>query len=156
MWAVLAAVVGFFQAMAPEFLKFQQDKRDKTHELAVMKLQMEMQEKGINSHLDEVRITSQQLESKALQESYRAELKYSGKYSAGVRPTVTYMAMGLYLFQKVVLILAVTFSEKLPWLPENTQLVQIAAVIWTAFDETLLSWIIGFWFGSRQVQNTKG
>lgn len=155
MWAVIAAVVGFFQAMAPEFLKFQQDKRDKEHELAVMKMQMENAAAGRSDHLEEVRITAQQVEAVALQKSYQAELKYSGKYSASVRPTVTYMAMGLYVAQKTLLVCAIVFAPRLPWLEQGANLQAIAVVVWTAFDETLLSWIIGFWFGSRQLKNAK-
>lgn len=156
MFALLGAVLGFFQSLAPEALKLFQDKRDKAHELAIMQLQMTMQEKGIDSHLDEVRVTAQQMESVALQNSYRAELKYSGKYSASVRPTVTYMAMGMYVIQKSLLICAIIFAPSLPWLPREAQLVQVATVVWTAFDETLMAWIIGFWFGSRQLNSKRG
>ena len=156
MWALLGGLIGFLQSLAPELLKFQQDKRDKEHEITLMKLQMENAAAGRSDHMEEVRITNQQFESKALQESYRAELKYSGKYSATVRPTVTYMAMGLYLVQKVLLIYAILFAPELPWAAQNAQLVQLAAVVWTAFDETMLAWIIGFWFGSRQIKNAKG
>lgn len=156
MWALIGGVIGFFQSMAPDLLKFQQDKHDKAHELAVMKLQMENASAGRSDQLEEIRITSQQLESKALQESYRAELKYSGKYSATVRPTVTYMAMGLYVLQKILLVCSIIFAPQLPWLPQSDHLAGVALVVWTAFDETLLSWIIGFWFGSRQIKNSRG
>lgn len=156
MWAVIGAVIGFFQAIVPDVMKLEQDKRDKSHELAIMQFQLDMKQKGLDSHLEEISVTSQQLESTALQESYRTELQYSGKYSASVRPTVTYMAMILYIFQKALLVCSIIFSPQLPWLPQNAQLSEVAVVVWTAFDETLLSWIIGFWFGSRQAKSARG
>ncbi|MDX2074716.1 MAG: hypothetical protein SFX19_10210 [Alphaproteobacteria bacterium] len=154
MFAIIGAVIGFLQSLAPEALKFFQDTKDKKHELEIMRLQMEMQQKGIDSHLAEIQVQGQQAESVALQNSYRAELKYSGKYSASVRPTVTYMAMGLYVLQKILLVTAVIFAPSLPWLPRDAQLLQVAAVVWTSFDETLLGWIVGFWFGSRQIKKS--
>lgn len=155
MLALLGAVFGFFQSMAPEGLKFLQDKRDKAHELAIMDKQISMQEKGIDSHLQEVHVQAQSVEATAVQKSYQQELKYSGKYSASVRPTVTYMAMGLYLFQKILLVCAVIFAPTLPWVEGASKLSDIAVVLWTAFDEMLLGWIVGFWFGSRSVKGTK-
>lgn len=155
MFAIIGAVIGFFQAMAPEFLKFQQDKRDKAHELDVMKLQMQMQQQSTDSHFQEIQLQGQQVEAVEIQKSYQSELEYSGKLSASVRPNVTYMAMGIYILQKALLVWAIIFYSNLPWLDNNARLVQSAAVIWTAFDETMLSWIIGFWFGSRQIKNAK-
>lgn len=153
MFAIIGAVIGFFQALVPDVIKLTQDKRDKAHELEMVKLQIQAQKDGATSHLEEIRTTSQAAESDALQKSYRSELKYSGKYSAGVRPTITYMAMGLYLLQKILLVYAIIFMPTLPWLVgTDTKMAQVAVVVWTSFDETLMSWIIGFWFGSRQVK----
>lgn len=151
MFPIIGAVLGFFQALIPDAMKLIQDKRDKAHELEMVKLQQKAQSEGIASHLEEVRVTAQAQEAVALQQSFRAELKYSGKYSASVRPTITYMAMTLYLVQKVLLIIHVLYAPILPW-QTGVQLADIAVVVWTAFDETLLSWIIGFWFGSRQLK----
>lgn len=149
---ILGLVLGAIQAIAPEAIKYFQDSKDKKHELEIMQLQMQMQKDGMNGRLEEIKINAQQAEVAALQSSYRAELKYSGKYSASVRPTVTYMAMSLYLIQKLLLICAVIFSPTLPWLSQTQQLSSVAMVVWTAFDETLLGWIIVFWFGSRSLK----
>ena len=148
--AILGLILGFFQALFPEGIKFLQDKRDKQHELEVMQLQMKMAAEGATAHLDEIRTTAFADEAKALQESYRMELQYSGKYSAAVRPTVTYLAMAVYIFQKVLLVLSVLY-QPLPWL-QGTPFAQVATIIWSEFDQTLLGWIMGFWFGSRQVK----
>lgn len=154
MFAILGGLFGLIQSLLPEGLKYLQDRRDKAHELQIMKLQMDMQAKGASDHLDEIRIGAQQAEVAALQASYRAEIKYSGKYSASVRPTVTYLAVGLYVLQKVLLIASVLFFP-LPW-HQKAELTSIAIVVWTAFDETILSYIVVFWFGDRQLQRRSG
>ena len=116
MWAIIGGLIGFLQSLAPELLKFQQDRRDKAHELAIMQLQLQAQKDGYNAQLEEIRVQGQSAEAVAIQSSYRSELKYAGKYSATVRPTVTYMAMTLYVLQKVLLICSILFAPTLPWL----------------------------------------
>lgn len=147
---IAGLIIGFLQALVPEGMKLWQDKRDKAHELKVMELQMQQAAAGRADHLEEIRVSAQAEESRALQKSYQLELKYSGKYAASVRPTITYVAMAVYAIQKVLLILNVLYFP-LPWL-QDAGLAQVATVLWTEFDQTLLSWIMGFWFGSRQIK----
>lgn len=155
MLAFFAAIFGFVQSLAPDLLKFAQDKRDKVHELAILQLQLQQQKDGYNAKLDEISVNAKSVETAALQQSYRAEIKYSGKYAASVRPTITYMAMGLYVAQKLILIGAIIFAPDLPWLSGMAIASQMAIIIWTPFDEMILSWIVAFWFGSRQAAKLK-
>lgn len=158
MLALLGALFGFLQSLAPKGIELFQDAKDKKHELEIMQLQMAMQEKGISSKLEETRSANQMSEVVALQQSYMAELKAAGrqasKYSASVRPTVTYLAMGLYVVQKLLLVASVLFFP-LPWITE-APLGQIANIIWTDFDEVLMSSIISFWFSSRALEMKYG
>lgn len=145
MITLITAALSFLGSFIPDGLKLLQDKRDKAHELAVMQLQMSMQEKGINAKFDEVAEQSYASQVVAIQESYRREIELSGKwmiaYSASVRPTVTYMMFLLYAAVKV----AAVYTA----LAVNTTWLLAILAIWTPFDEALLGAVFGFWFGSR-------
>lgn len=153
MLALLGSFLGFLGALVPEALKLFQDGRDKKHELEIMRMQMAMQEKGISSRLEEITTQGYATEAVALQQSYRAELKYLGRYSASVRPTITYMLTAIYMIQKVATVYAL-FASPLPW-QQGASLVTAALALWTAFDEMLLGTVLGFWFGSRQLKNAR-
>jgi len=145
MITLITAALSFLGSFIPDGLKLLQDKRDKEHELAVMNLQMTMQEKGINAKFDEVAEQSYATQMNAIQESYRKELELSGKimsiYSASVRPTITYLMFSLYAAVKIAAICVALAS--------NTTWVLPILAIWTVFDEALLGAVFGFWFGSR-------
>lgn len=147
MLAFLGALLGFLGSLAPEGLKLVQDKRDKEHELAMMQLQIQAQKDGVVAKIEEVQTSAFAQEMVAIQESYQKELQYSGKFAASVRPTITYLLTIMYLFQKSC-VLYVLINSPFPW-QHASSWVEAALLTWTAFDELLLSSVVGFWFGGR-------
>lgn len=172
MIAFLSALLGFGSSILPEFFKGFQDKRDKEHELAMLRVQAEMEAKRATADLDKTIAQAIAAQGVAVQESYRGDIaalsggtesdgddknsasKNSGSwiiaYSASVRPTITYAFFLLYA--------AVKFSQfwllvhpTLPWQEGMTMAAAIAS-IWNDEDVAIFSAVIAFWFGDRMLR----
>ena len=157
MIAFLSALLGFGSSILPEFFKGFQDKRDKEHELAMLRVQAEMEARRTTADLDKTIAQAVAAQGIAVQESYRADGKankesnsWVNAYSASVRPTITYAFFLLYA--------AVKFSQfwllvhpALPWQQAMTAAAAIAS-IWTDEDIAIFSAVIAFWFGDRMIR----
>lgn len=134
MLTIISAIVGFIGGIVPEIMKYFKDKQDKKHELAIMDKQIEAQKQTASMHLQEVNIQSDLTESLAVYKA--AETKLTGYkafdaviegYNAGVRPSITYGVLILYILDKF----GVTTGK------------------YTEFDESVLMLVLGYWFGQR-------
>ncbi len=153
--ALIGPLVGLLGAFVPEFFKTSQDKRDKAHELAIMELQLKQQAQGAQQKLEEVQTVAIAQEAVALQESYRAELPYSGRLAASVRPVVTYLFVFEYMAIKIALLCAVLGSmSTLPWNAEASfwaALEKAIPLVWGEADMGLFGGIVAFWFSGRAI-----
>jgi hypothetical protein len=134
MLTIFSAIIGFIGGLAPEVMKFFKDKADKRHELDLMDKQIEAQKQTAAMHLEEVGLYADVADSVAVYKS--AETKITGykwldglieSYNSGVRPTITYGVLVLYLTDKF----GVTTNK------------------YTEFDESVLMLVLGYWFGQR-------
>ena len=160
MIAFLSALLGFGSSILPEFFKGFQDKRDKEHELAMLRVQAEMEAKRATADLDKTIAQAIAAQSVAVQESYVTDVKankeknsWVNAYSASVRPTITYAFFLLYA--------AVKFSQfwllvhpTLPWQEGMTMAAAIAS-IWNDEDVAIFSAVIAFWFGDRMIKQRR-
>lgn len=134
MLALLGSLGGFLTSFIPEIFSFIKDKKDKVHELELIKLQIEAGKNSDLSKLEEVRISSSAIEAKAIYHHAKPSgIKWVDAMSAFVRPFITYSFFLLYIYLKIV-----SFLE-----------IGSIAVIWTEEDQGLFSAIVGFWFGQR-------
>jgi membrane protein insertase Oxa1/YidC/SpoIIIJ len=127
-----------------------QDKKDKAHELAVMQLQIQSQEKIGAQRLEEVKTTAESAEMQALYES--AKITPSGVkwvdatlalLIGSVRPILSYAFFALYATVKYAQATSVSaFYSNITW---TTAL----AKTWTEEDSGLFACMIAFWFGNR-------
>lgn len=149
MLAILSALLGLVSSFAPKAIDLFKDKQDKNHELEVMKLQMQAAKEGAQSHLDEVVVNAAGQEAVERQKAYTAELKYTGWYSASVRPTVTYLFVLVYIVVKISMIYNLMHpAASLPW-QDSLTFFKAISLVWGDEDVALFSWVMAFWFGDR-------
>lgn len=149
MIALLSALLGFLSSAFPDFLKWFRDKGDRAHEIAILKLQMEYDEKrlaaGASDRLQEVTLSSTVAERQALNAGPGTHegmlgIAWVDALSGSVRPMLTYCFFALYaavkLAQYELLLRAMDKAEAL-------------AALWTEDDMGIFAAVIAFWFGSR-------
>ena len=142
MIALLGSLEGFLSSLIPEVFGFIKDKRDKAHELALVKLQIEASKNSTSSRLNEVVINSDTEEARLLYANAKPiGISWVDSFSALVRPLITYLFLALYIGIKLTII----FNYE----------VGICMPVWTNEDEGLLSVIMGFWFGNRMINKYK-
>jgi len=134
MLTIFSAIIGFVGGLAPELIKYFNAKGDRKQELAIMDRQIEAQKQSASMHLQEVNIQADVSDSAAV---YKAsETKLTGYkwldgliegYNSGVRPSITYGVLALYISDKF----GVTTNK------------------YTEFDESVLMLVLGYWFGQR-------
>jgi len=136
MLALLASLAGFFTSFIPELLNFVKDKRDKNHELEIIRLQVEAGKSQSSSKLEEVKIHADNVESKIIYNHAKpAGIKWVDALSASVRPFITYSFLLLYLGIKATILLNYHPNISMP--------------IWTEEDTGIFAAVLGFWFGNR-------
>lgn len=135
MVTLLGSIIGFLGALVPELLKMFQDGKDKAHEIFLLQMQLDREEKGIQGKIEEVRIQSEAIETKALYSTYKTGIHWVDAYNGSVRPTIAYAFFALYASMKLLLL----------------QMAEIGG-LWTAEDQAIFAGIISFYFGQRALR----
>ena len=152
MIALLGGLVGLLGSFIPNVLKYFQTKQDYAHEKDIMKLQMEAQSKLHTERLEEINTEADIEESKALYQSAKIEKTGVGwadallvLYNGTVRPTITYLFVGLYCTVKLGQVYSmVTVS--------GTSILDAIKYTYTETDMGCLLLVLSFWFGQRMSQ----
>ena len=148
MFAILSLVLGFAGSFFPSLLKFFQQKQDYAHELEILRLQLQGQAQGSTERIAEINVKGDVEESIAMYKA--AELKPSGVkwidallyfYNGTVRPTITYIFVGLYGMHKVACVKVALETGTNKWLILRDQ--------FTEFDASSLMLVLGYWLGQR-------
>lgn len=140
MMTLLATLLGFFSSAFPDVLKLFRDSADRKHELAILQMQIEQQERCHVNRLEEIQITSDSLESRALYKTYNVGIKWVDALNGTVRPILAYSFFLLYSAVKYAQIsILLDYAGVLDALP----------LIWYAEDQTIFAGIISFYFGQR-------
>jgi hypothetical protein len=139
MLTLLGSLVGFFGSMLPDILKMFRDKSDKKHELAVLKLQMEREEKGFIAKQEA--ITAEAFSNRVIAETKRDERAspWIIDLNASVRPVISYAMFFLYAGVKVAIIYGGYSGE-----------------IWGEEDSATFAGIMSFYFGQRSMSKLNG
>jgi hypothetical protein len=142
--ALLGGGLGAIARMAPEVLKFFDRKNERTHELALGDQQARLIELGNRGKLEQAQIEAQSHDLVAALEALRAGIagqstltgvKWVDALSSSVRPVITYLFTGAYLYYKMI------------------------TGTWEPQDTAIFSGILNFWFMGRvfeTVARTKG
>ena len=127
-------------------------KSDHAHELAVLQVQADMARAGHQYRMEEVNTQADIASEQAVYK--QAEQKPTGVrwvdgllalYSGTIRPTVTYLFMGSYIFVKYAQLKVVMAAGGELW--------GTIWQLWNSEDMAAFMTIIGFWFGSRMLKH---
>ncbi len=167
MIALVSALLGFVSSAVPDVFKLFRDSKDRAHEIALLKLQMEYdREKLAASGLENNAARSERLQACDMQTSIaeqaalneRLKDNLTGIYwvdalAGSVRPVITYAFFGLYFLVKCAQF-HLLIEPAFPW--QNTLTAAQAMVsLWTEEDIAIFSAVIAFWFGQRAMGKTK-
>ncbi len=156
MIALLSTLVGFISSAAPEFIRMFTDSRDRSHEIALLKLQMAYEEKNLGreraARLEEIQLAAATRESELLNARPGTAANVTGIHwvdalAGSVRPVLTYAFFLLYFLVKCGQY-HVMMSPALPWL-SSMSAAEALVSLWTEEDIAIFSAVIGFWFGNR-------
>jgi hypothetical protein len=158
---VIGAILGLAGSIFPEILKIYKDKQDKKYEMEILKLQMEAQARGHQQRLEEIVIEGELKDSESARQFapvYKPEstgrwwydllMVLTYVYNSAVRPTITYMMVGLYMLVKYAQIKMIQRT--------GVDFLQALATIWNENDTMLVFLVLTFWFGGRQILRSMG
>jgi hypothetical protein len=167
MIALFSALLGFVSSAVPDMFKLFRDAKDRAHEIALLKLQLEYdREKLATANTENAAARTTQLQAIELNNQAQEQLALNARIKdsltgihwvdalAGtVRPMITYAFFVLYLLVKIAQF-TLLISPTLPWqtgLTMNEALVSL----WTEEDIAIFSAIMAFWFGQRAMIKAK-
>ena len=148
MISLLGSLLGFGTSFAPKVLDFFKDGQEHKQKLEVMKMQMEMAEKGTALTLKELDAEADIAEAKGIYE-HDKHLDGGGFVNAlraSVRPVITYAFFLLFVAVEVSLLIAMLNSGQ--------DLVTALPVLWNDEIMAIFAAIISFWFGNRAVSKS--
>jgi hypothetical protein len=163
MLTLISTLGGLLVSGLPKLLDFFQNKADQSHEIAMARVQNEMQmqlaAQGFlaQQRIEEIRTDQVAMESEA--KMTEAALKHDEKvmekasqwavnYVATVRPTVTYIFVLELVLINAGLAWFLLFKEGLGTLTVE-QFIAASDMVFSESEMSMLGGIIGFWFGSR-------
>jgi hypothetical protein len=142
MFALLGSMVGFFSSFAPDILNIFRDKKDKEHELKILRMQAELTKLGHNTKMEEIMTVAESREMEYIYKyADKSGVLWVDAFAGTVRPFLTYAFFALYAWIKVCAFLVLD--------AHNHNIILSAVQLWSAEDETIFAAIISFWFGSR-------
>lgn len=162
MLSLFSTLGGLLISGLPKLLEFFQNKADQKHELALSRIQVELQLQmmaqgfAAQERMEEIRTDQIAMQSEA--QMTEAALKHDEKvlekasqwvanYVGTVRPTVTYIFVfelcainawiAYYIYSRPSLVMSID------------DLIRLSDIIFSTDEMAMLGGIIGFWFGSR-------
>lgn len=159
MIALLSALLGFIGSAFPDFIKLFRDGKDRAHELAMLKLQMEYDREKLAVQAESARADyAYKLQEIAVAE--RQALNHGAGTAEGnigvawvdalsgtVRPVVTYCFFLVYFTVKLCQF-HLLLDPAMPW-QQSMSAAQAIVSLWTEDDMGIFAAVIAFWFGSR-------
>lgn len=151
---LLGGVFGGVLRLAPELFKLFDKKNERAHELRMLEAEMEFAKvKGeIAMRQSDVQLQTAELDAMvaAIQEqssTAKAAGSVVAAISALVRPTVTYMFLGLYAAVKVAAYL-IAIEQGGNWK-------EVLTTMWGSDDLAVFNMIISFWFVGRVYERSR-
>jgi hypothetical protein len=162
MLSLFSTLGGLLISGLPKLLDFFQNRADQKHELALSRIQVEMQLQmmaqgfAAQERMEEIRTDQVAMQSEA--QMTEAALKHDEKvlekasqwvanYVGTVRPTVTY----IFVFELCAINawIAYYIYSRPNLVMSMDDLIRLSDIIFSTDEMAMLGGIIGFWFGSR-------
>lgn len=157
MLEILGLLGGGLMRLLPSLLAFFKEGRELKHELTRLDKEVELERlRGQNAAQEREQMAQQAVDTRwadGLVEALKSQTaptgdKWLDRINVSVRPILTYWwCIILYSTHKGML-LWIGVQEKLP-------LKEMAPILLTEFDRTVVGSIIGFWFVDRSLRNSK-
>jgi hypothetical protein len=151
---LLGGVFGGLLRLAPEVFKLFDRANEREHELAMLSAEMEFAKvRGeIAMRQTEAQMTMAEVEAigqafKEQSDTAKAAGSIVAAISAMVRPTVTYMFLGLYALVKVAAFL-IAIEQGGNWK-------EVLTTMWGSDDLAVFNMIISFWFVGRVYERNR-
>jgi hypothetical protein len=135
MMTIIGTLLGFLGAAFPEIMKMYRDRADKSHELAIMDRQLQMQREGREERLGAIDRQAAGLEMQALYKTFYSGVSWVDGLNATVRPVLAYAFFALYAYIKV------NQAIHTPW------------KLWDEEDQAIFASIMSFYFGHRAMRH---
>jgi len=163
MLSLISTLGGLLISGLPKVLDFFQNKSDQSHELALARLQNEMQLQmaaqgfAAQAKIEEIRTDQVAMQSEAQMQNAALDhdkkvldkaSKWAVNYVATVRPTVTYLFVLELFLVNIGLCYFLLFKEGLGTLTVD-QFIMATNTIFSEEELAMLGGILGYWFGSR-------
>ena len=148
MLTLLSTLLGFGTSFVPKVLDFMQDRKDKAHELEVMAMQMEREEKLATYKADAMMQAAEvQRDSQLLvhdTETGKGASQWIINLRSSVRPVITYLFFAIFFFVEGVAAYVV--------LSQGGDVQAIMYALWSEETRSIFAAIVAFWFGSRAIK----
>lgn len=163
MLSLISTLGGLLISGLPKVLDFFQNKSDQSHELALARLQNEMQLQmaaqgfAAQAKIEEIRTDQVAMQSEAQMQNAALDhdkkimdkaSKWAVNYVATVRPTVTYIFVLELVLINMGLVYFLLFKQGLGTLTVD-QFIAATDLIFSEDEMAMLGGIVGYWFGSR-------
>ncbi len=145
---ILSTALGFGTSFVPKLLDYAQDAKDKSHELKVMSLQLEREEKLQNQKSEALLLQAEIERETSLLEHDSKSAEHASTWvnnlRSSVRPIITYLFFALFFFVEGVAVYVI--------LRDGGDAATIANTLWSEETQSIFAAIIAFWFGSRAIK----
>ena len=163
MLSLISTLGGLLISGLPKVLDFFQNKSDQSHELALARLQNEMQLQmaaqgfAAQAKIEEIRTDQVAMQSEAQMQNAALDhdkkvmdkaSKWAVNYVATVRPTVTYIFVLELVLINMGLVYFLLFKQGLGTLTVD-QFIAATDIIFSEDEMAMLGACVGYWFGSR-------
>lgn len=152
--SLLGGVFGGLLRLAPEVFKIFDRANERKHELAMMQAEMEFAKIRGEIAMRQVEATMTMAEMNTMAEAFKEQsqtAQAAGKFvaaiSALVRPTVTYMFLGLYAAVKIAAFMIA--------IQQNGDWKEVLIQMWGADDLAVFNMVLSFWFVGRVYERTR-
>jgi hypothetical protein len=149
MIAILGSLIGFCGSFIPDILKYFKSKQDNTHEINILKLQIEAQSQLHTQRLEEINTQADVSESESLYKYSKTErtgVRWADAsielFNGTVRPMVTYLFVGLYCSVKISQIYGMVYGS-------GISIIDAVKYTYTENDFSAMLLCLSYYFGQR-------
>jgi hypothetical protein len=156
MGVVVSAVLGAITSLVPEVLSLMKKKEDYKYQLALQELSIKKASIDAQTRLEVSNIQADVDEGKSLRD-HDSTLDggvFLNGLRASVRPVITYCFFLLFVFVKIVGVILI-FKNNGGFIDLSIAWTEVYPLVWGMDEKDLFAAVMGFWFGSRAIDQSK-
>jgi len=156
MLSILGTLLGFGSSAIPVIFDHLKEKSKRSADLEELKLRAELQSRGIDLNIKQIKAQVEVEEAKATiaQQSglyaHDSSLKggsFIDALRASVRPVITYVFFGLFITIKICALIV--------YVKSGTSYAEAIPKLWDEETAALFASVVAFWFGNRAFDKSK-